>query len=88
MPTIIEFTCKISLLRGEPIVFKIAADDERRRYAVGRLEQTLDSPYIGLRLPDKLVLVPTHNIQSIEITPPLPNRMHHVINDAIQVEEE
>jgi hypothetical protein len=37
-------------------------------------------------LPDRLVLVPTQNIQSIEISPPPPNKMLHVINDATQIE--
>ncbi len=82
-----EFTFKVNLIHGESLSFKIGADDERRRNAAGRLERAMQSSYVGVRFPDKLVLVPTHNIQSIEISPPLPSIMVHVVNDATQLEE-
>lgn len=63
-----------------------ASDEDRRRNAVSRLEKAMESSYVGLKLPDRLILVPTQNIQSIEISPPPPNKMLHVINDATPIE--
>jgi len=85
MPNVQEVTFKINLLQGEPISFKVGADEERRRNAVARLEKAMESSYVGLKLAGKLILVPTQNIQSIEISPPPPNKMVHVIEDAVQV---
>jgi len=85
MPNVTEFAFKINLIQGEPITFKIGADEERRRNAVARLEKAMESSYVGLKLPDKLILVPTQNIQSIEITPPPSNKMQHVVNDAVPI---
>lgn len=85
MPNITEFSFKLNLIQGEPISFKVGADEERRRNAVSRLEKAMESSYVGLRLPDRLILVPTQNIQSIEITPPPPHKMGHIIEDATPV---
>lgn len=82
-----EFAFKVHLVQGDPISFKVEADEERRRNAVSRLEKAMESSYVGLKLPDRLILVPTHNIQFIEISPPPPNKMVHIVNDAILVEE-
>ncbi len=85
MPDNYECTVKINLIQGEPILFKVSVDDERRRNAASRLEKAMGSSYVGLKLPDKLIIVPTHNIQSIEITPPLTTFMLNVVNDASPV---
>ncbi len=42
----------------------------------------MESGYVRLKLTDRLILVPTHNIQSIEISPPLTSIMYNVVNDA------
>ncbi len=86
MPDLYEFSCRINLVHGDPITFKIGADDDRRRNVAGKLEKAMQSSYVGLKLPDKLVLVPTHNIQTIEIIPPPPNIMLNVVNDATPIE--
>ena len=88
MPKDYEFVFKVNLLQGDPVTFKIGADDDRRRNAASRLEKAMQSSYVGVKLPDKLILVPTHNIQSIEITPPPPSIMVHVVNDATPLDEE
>jgi hypothetical protein len=88
MATVREISCKINLVHGEPIAFKIEADDERRRNIPNRLEKVMQSDYVGVRLPDRLILVPTHNIQSIEIMPPPAALMANVVNDATPTTEE
>ena len=77
-----ELSCKINLMQGDPIAFKIEADAERQRNVAGRLEKAMQSNYVGIKFPDRLILVPTHNIQSIEIMPPPSNVMLNVVNDA------
>ena len=83
-----EFTFKVNLIKGDPISFKVGADDERRRNAATRLEKAMGSSYVGVKFPDRLIMVPTHNIQSVEITPPPPSIMVHVVNDATPIDEE
>ncbi len=82
-----EFTFKVNLITGDPITFKVGADDERRRNAASRLEQAMKSSYVGVKFPDKLVLVPTNNIQSIEISPPPSSIIMHVVNDATPIDD-
>ena len=87
MPDLQEVTFKINLIQGPPITFKVGTDEERRRNAATRLEKAMESSYVGLKLPDRLILLPTHNIQSIEITPPPPHRMVNVVSDATLIDE-
>ncbi|WP_027716593.1 hypothetical protein [Desulfuromonas sp. TF] len=87
MPDLQEVTFKINLLQGSPITFKVGTDEEKRRNAAYRLEKAMDSSYVGIKLPDKLILMPTHNIQSIEIMPPPPHKMVNVVNDATLIDE-
>jgi hypothetical protein len=82
-----EFTFKINLVKGDSISFKVGVDDERRRNAASRLEKAMSSSYIGVKFPDRLIMVPTNNIQSVEITPPPPSIMVHVVNDAAPMDE-
>ena len=83
-----EFTFKVNLIKGDSISFKVGADDERRRNAATRLEKAMSSSYVGVKFPDRLIMVPTHNIQSIEISPPPPSVMVHVVNDATPLGED
>jgi hypothetical protein len=80
-----EFSCKINLVHGDPITFKVEATEERRRNVATRLEKAMQSNYLGVKLPDRLIIVPTHNVQSIEIMPPPPSMMLNVVNDAIPI---
>lgn len=82
-----EFVCKINLIQGDPISFKVEVDDERRRNIASRLEKAMASSYIGIKLPEKLIMIPTHNVQSIEIKPTPPSIMMHVVNDASPIDE-
>jgi hypothetical protein len=64
-----ETTISIHLLSGDPIVFKIEANEDRQRNDVSRIERSMKANYIGVELDGKLVIIPTNNIQKIEISP-------------------
>jgi len=81
-----EMSCKINLIHGDAITFKVEVDDERRRNVAGKLEKAMQSTYVGVQFPERLIVVPTHNIQSIEIMPPPPNVMLNVVNDATTID--
>jgi len=81
-----EMSCKINLIHGDAITFKVEVDDERRRNVAGKLEKAMQSTYVGVQFPERLIVVPTHNIQSIEIMPPPPNVMLNVVNDATAID--
>jgi hypothetical protein len=82
MKPLVEITCTIHLLTGEPIVFKIEADFERLRSAAARIESSLSSNYVGVELDEKLFIIPTHNIRTIEISPAPIDLMTNVITGA------
>jgi hypothetical protein len=82
MKPLVEITCTIHLLAGEPIVFKIEAEFERLRNAATRIESSLNSNYVGVELDEKLFIIPTHNIQTIEISPAPIDLMTNVITGA------
>ncbi len=82
MKEVVEITCSIHLLTGEPIVFKIEADSERLRNAASRIESSMNSNYVGVELDEKLIIIPTNNIQTIEISPAPLGLMSHVIPGA------
>jgi hypothetical protein len=82
MKPLVEITCTIHLLAGEPIVFKIEAEFERLRNAAARIESSLNSNYVGVELDEKLFIIPTHNIQTIEISPAPIDLMPNVITGA------
>jgi hypothetical protein len=75
------------MIQGNPITFKVEATDDMLRNAACRLEKAMASSYVGVKLPDKLVLLPTHNIQSIEISPAPASKMMYVVNDATPLDE-
>jgi hypothetical protein len=63
-------------------VFKIEAEYERLRNAGTRIENSLNSNYVGVELDEKLFIIPTHNIQTIEISPAPIDLMPNVITGA------
>ena len=80
-----EITMTIHLLSGEPIVFKIDATEVRKRNAGSRIESGMNANYIGVELDGKLIIIPTNNIQKIEISPAPDAMISHVIKDAKSV---
>jgi hypothetical protein len=77
-----EITISINLLSGDPIVFKIDANEDRQRNAGARIEHSMDSNYIGVELDGKLVIIPTNNIQKVEISPAPTAMIAHVVKGA------
>jgi len=82
-----QVTCKINLLDGEPISFKIEATAEKVRNVGSRIEKFMNSNYIGVRLPERLLLVPMQNVQSIELSPAPDGLIMNVVNDAIPLDD-
>jgi hypothetical protein len=82
MKPLVEITCTILLLTGEPIVFKIEADSDRLRYMGTGIESSMKSNYVGVELDEKLIIIPTSNIQTIEISPAPIKLMTHAIKGA------
>ena len=64
-----EITLSVYLLSGDPIVFKVEATADRERNAGSRIERSMNANYVGVELDGKLVIIPTNNIQKIEISP-------------------
>ncbi|MBW2573610.1 MAG: hypothetical protein JRE61_15125 [Deltaproteobacteria bacterium] len=64
-----EVTISVHLLSGDPIVFKVEATADRERNAGTRIERSMNANYIGVELDGELIIVPTNNIQKIEISP-------------------
>lgn len=81
-----ETICKINLKDGEPISFKLEATPEKIRNAGSRIEKFMNSNYIGVRLPEKLLLVPMHNVQSIELSPAPEGLIINVVNEALPLD--
>jgi len=78
-----EFTFTIHLIQGNPIRFKLNRTAADLRNAGSRLESALQARYFGVELNGKLVIVPFHNIRSIEIDPVVPGVLvAHVLTDA------
>jgi hypothetical protein len=82
MQNVSEITISIQLLSGDPIVFSIEADEDRQRNAGARIESSMAGNYIGVELDGKLVIIPTSNIQKIEILPAPTGLISHVVKGA------
>ena len=82
MQNLSEITISIHLLSGEPIVFKIEANEDRQRNAGARIDRGMNANYIGVELDGKLVIIPTNNIQKVEISPAPAAMISHVVKGA------
>lgn len=64
-----ELTMTLNLIHGEKIRCKINVDKARRRNLAGNIETAMSSSYLGVLLNGKLTLVPTSNLESVELEP-------------------
>ena len=80
-----DITFSVHLISGDPIVFKIDATQDRQRNAGARIEKGMNANYIGVELDGKLIIIPTNNIQKIEISPAPTALISHVVKDAKSV---
>ena len=77
-----EIIISINLLSGDPIVFKIEANDDKQRNAGARIDRGMNANYIGVELDRKLVIIPTNNIQKVEISPAPAAMISNIIKGA------
>ena len=82
MQNLSEITISINLLSGDPIVFKIEANDDIQRNAGARIDRGMNANYIGVELDGKLVIIPTNNIQKVEISPAPAAMISNIIKGA------
>jgi hypothetical protein len=82
MQNLSEITISINLISGDPIVFKIEANDDIQRNAGARIDRGMNANYIGVELDGKLVIIPTNNIQKIEISPAPTAMVSNIIKGA------
>jgi hypothetical protein len=74
-----EIKISINLLSGDPIVFKIEENQDTQRNAGSIIESSMNANYIGVELDGKLVIIPTNNIQKVEISPAPTAMISHVV---------
>ncbi len=82
-----EFTMTIHLNQGDPIKFKLVRTVAQLRNVAANLEGGLQARYFGVELNGKLVIVPFHNIRSVEIDPAPAGIISHVLRDANPVDD-
>ena len=82
MQNLSESTISVHLVSGDPVTFKMEATADRLRNAGTRIERSMNANYIGVELDGKLIIIPTNNIQKIEISPAPTALISHVIKDA------
>ena len=82
-----EFTISIHMIQGNPIRFKLKRTIAQMRNMAGNLERGLQSRYVGVELNGKLVILPFHNVRSIEIDPAVSGLVANVLRDAEPVDQ-
>jgi hypothetical protein len=64
-----QISITVKLVNGPPISFKVERTESERRNIAANIESALSSSYVGVELEGRLLIVPTHNIQFIVISP-------------------
>jgi hypothetical protein len=82
-----EFTVTIHPIKGDPIRFKLRRTVAQLRDFATNLEGGLQARYAGVELNGKLMIVPFHNVRSVEIDPAPGGIIMHVIRDAERVDD-
>jgi hypothetical protein len=82
MADLLEMTCTVHRIAGDKLKFKIGADANRQRNVAASIESSMNSNYIGVELSGKLILVPMHDVHTIEISPAPQVPMAYVVKDA------
>jgi hypothetical protein len=80
-PTV-EYTMTIHRVSGQPLRFKLRRSAEQIRNAGSAIENGLAAHYLGVVQENKLTIVPSHQITSVEIDPAPDVFIQHVIRDA------
>ncbi len=82
-----EFTVTINMVQGDPMRFKLKRTAAEVRNMGTNLENGLKAQYVGVELNGKLVVVPAHNVRSLEIDPAPPVLIMNVLRDTIPVND-
>ncbi len=82
-----EFTVTIHLIQGDPIRFKVNRTAAEVRNMGSNLENGLKAQYVGVELNGKLVIVPAHNVRSLEVDPAPPVLIMNVLRDAMPTDD-
>jgi hypothetical protein len=64
-----RLTMTLNLIHGDPIRFCVDVDKVRKRNLASNIEAAMSSSYLGVVLNGKLSLVPTSNLESVELEP-------------------
>ena len=77
-----EYTMTINRVTGDPLRFKLRRSTEQIRNVGSAIENGMAANYIGVVQEGKLLIIPRHQIASIEIDPAPKVIVHNVIKDA------
>lgn len=82
MAELYEVTIRVNLVHGGDLEFTIERDEQQIRNTGSNIESSMKANYMGVQMKDKLILIPAHNIASVEISPAPMLPIQHVIRDA------
>jgi hypothetical protein len=83
----IEFKVTVHLVNGEKLSYKRSLSQDEVYNVGGRIENSLKANYLGLELDGKLTIIPSLQIQKIEIDPAPDVLIAHVIRDVESAED-
>lgn len=81
-PGALVYKVTIHLMEGDPIRFQAELGLDEIRNLGGEIETAMEAKYLGVQLPGRLRLIPSHNIREIEIEPAPNVLIAHVIHRA------
>jgi len=87
MPTETETRMTIHRVGAEPIRIVAELTPFKSRNMGSAIEEGMKSNYLGIELEGKLIIVPTHQIASIEIEPAPQMEIAYVIRGARRAKE-
>jgi hypothetical protein len=82
MSNVTDVNLALHLVHGEPIRFKLRRSDYDLMNAPQRIEEAMESKFLGIVMQGDLVLVPSSNIARIEISPAPEGLLRSTIRDA------
>ncbi|MHC5076697.1 MAG: hypothetical protein ACYTFM_09745 [Planctomycetota bacterium] len=77
----VEFKVTVYLMSGETLSYKRALDQEEVYNVGSKIENSLKANYLGLEMDGKLTIIPSQQIQKIEIDPAPEVMIAHVVRD-------
>jgi hypothetical protein len=80
-----EYRLTIDRVTGDPLLFKFQRSTEQIRNAGSAIEKGLAANYLGVLPEGKLVIIPSHQIASVEIDPAPKVFIQYVVKDVESV---